>query len=133
MTRESKPARAALPWAAVVGVVAAAVLLAVAEVLALVFTPGGGPIVAVGAFVIDIVPRPLKEFAISTFGEADKPVLLVGLGVAVLVAAAVTGALQYVRRPLGAAGIRELSDTCREKMEAKLAELDGKLGHRPAA
>lgn len=103
MTRESKPARAALPWAAVVGVVAAAVLLAVAEVLALVFTPGGGPIVAVGAFVIDIVPRPLKEFAISTFGEADKPVLLVGLGVAVLVAAAVTGALQYVRRPLGAA------------------------------
>ena len=28
---------------------------------------------------------------------------------------------------------RELSDTCREKMEAKLVELDGKLGHRPAA
>ncbi|WP_434810753.1 molybdopterin-dependent oxidoreductase [Microbacterium sp. bgisy189] len=103
MERGSKPARAAMLWAAVVGVVAAAVLLAVAEVLALVFTPGGGPIVAVGAFVIDIVPRPLKEFAIATFGEADKPVLLIGLGVAVLVAAAVTGVLQYVRRPLGAA------------------------------
>jgi ParB family chromosome partitioning protein len=29
--------------------------------------------------------------------------------------------------------IRDLSDTCRARMEAKLAELDGKLGHRPAA
>ncbi len=83
------------------GVVAAAVFLAVAEVLVPLTSPGGGPIVAVGGFVIDVVPRPLKEFAISTFGENDKPALLIGLGLAVLVAAALAGILQYVRRPLG--------------------------------
>ena len=33
----------------------------------------------------------------------------------------------------GASGIRDLSDTCRARMEAKLAELDSKLGHSHAA
>ena len=33
----------------------------------------------------------------------------------------------------GAAGIRELSEVCRARMEAKLAELDGKLGRHHAA
>ncbi|HHQ4521565.1 TPA: 1-acylglycerol-3-phosphate O-acyltransferase [Aeromonas veronii] len=32
----------------------------------------------------------------------------------------------------GAAGIRELSEVCRARMEAKLAELDSKLGHSHA-
>lgn len=88
-------------WSAVSGVIAAAAFLAVAELLSLVFTRGGGPIVAVGGFVIDVVPRPLKEFAITAFGENDKIVLLLGLGFAVVVAAAVAGILQYRVRPLG--------------------------------
>ncbi len=33
----------------------------------------------------------------------------------------------------GASGIRNLSDTCRARMEAKLTELDSKLGHGHAA
>jgi DMSO/TMAO reductase YedYZ molybdopterin-dependent catalytic subunit len=89
-------------WSALAGVVAAGAFLAVAEALALIVTPAGGPIVAVGGFVIDIVPRPLKEFAISTFGEFDKPALLIGLGIAIVMAAAIAGVLQYLRRPLGA-------------------------------
>jgi hypothetical protein len=40
---------------------------------------GGSPILAVGGFVIDIVPQPFKEFAIATFGAYDKIALLVGL------------------------------------------------------
>lgn len=88
-------------WSAVSGVIATAAFLAVAEVLVPLTSPGGGPLVAVGGFVIDVVPRPLKELAISTFGEYDKIALLVGLGIAVLAAAALAGILQYLRRPLG--------------------------------
>lgn len=88
-------------WAAVSGVVAAGAFLAVAEGAALVVDRSASPILAVGSFVIDVVPRPLKEFAISTFGAFDKPALLIGLAVAVLVAAAVAGLLQWWRPPLG--------------------------------
>ena len=94
-----------IAWAAVAGVVAGAVFLAVAELAALVFARTASPILAVGAFVIDIVPRPLKEFAITTFGEYDKIALLVGLGLAVLIASAIAGILQYVRPHLGAIAI----------------------------
>ena len=78
-------------WAAVAGIVSAAVFLAVAELVALARRAEGSPILAVGSFVIDIVPQPFKEFAIATFGEYDKIALLVGLGLAVLVASAITG------------------------------------------
>ncbi|WP_413355251.1 molybdopterin-dependent oxidoreductase [Microbacterium sp. 1P06AB] len=88
-------------WAAVSGVVGGAVFLAVAELAALIFASTASPILAVGAFVIDIVPRPLKEFAISTFGEYDKIALLAGLGLAVVIASAIAGILEYIRPPLG--------------------------------
>jgi DMSO/TMAO reductase YedYZ molybdopterin-dependent catalytic subunit len=88
-------------WAAVAGIVSAGVFLAVAELFALLVARDGSPILAVGSFVIDIVPQPFKEFAIATFGEYDKVALLVGLALAVLVAAAITGVLQFVRPPLG--------------------------------
>ena len=89
-------------WSALAGVISAAVFLAVAELLALLFARGGSPLLAVGSFVIDIVPQPFKEFAIATFGEYDKIALLVGLGLAVLIASAIAGVLELVRPPLGA-------------------------------
>lgn len=88
-------------WAAVAGVVSAAAFLAVAEVVALIVARDGSPIIAVGSFVIDIVPQPFKEFAIATFGEYDKIALLAGLGLAVVIAAAIAGVLQYLKPPLG--------------------------------
>ncbi|WP_404430462.1 molybdopterin-dependent oxidoreductase [Microbacterium lacus] len=88
-------------WAAVAGVVSAAVFLAVAEIVALVAARDGSPILAVGSFVIDIVPQPFKEFAIATFGEYDKIALLAGLGLAVVIAAAIAGVLQFLKPPLG--------------------------------
>ncbi|TQJ30894.1 molybdopterin-dependent oxidoreductase [Microbacterium sp. SLBN-146] len=86
---------------ALAGLVSGLVFLAVAELVALVVAREASPILAVGSFVIDIVPQPLKEFAIETFGEADKIALLVGLGIAVAVASAVAGILELVRPPLG--------------------------------
>lgn len=88
-------------WAALAGVIGGGVFLATAEVFALLFARGASPILAVGGFVIDIVPQPFKEFAIATFGEYDKIALLAGLGLAVLIASAIAGILQLVRPPLG--------------------------------
>jgi DMSO/TMAO reductase YedYZ molybdopterin-dependent catalytic subunit len=90
-------------WAAVAGIVSAAVFLAAAELAALAAARDSSPLLAVGSFVVDVVPQPLKEFAIATFGEYDKIALLAGLAVAVLCASAVAGVLQFVRPPLGVA------------------------------
>ncbi|WDG17884.1 molybdopterin-dependent oxidoreductase [Microbacterium sp. Clip185] len=84
-------------WASLAGVVAAAAFLAVSEAVAALVSRGTSPLIAVGSFVIDIVPRPLKEFAISTFGTADKAVLLASLAVAVVIAAAVIGIVETLR------------------------------------
>ena len=91
--------------AAVAGVVSAAVFLAAAELVALLVARESSPILAVGSFVIDIVPQPFKEFAIATFGEYDKIALLIGLALAVLVASAAAGVAQYLRPPLGVAAL----------------------------
>lgn len=88
-------------WSALAGIVSAAAFLAVAELIALLVARESSPILAVGAFVIDIVPQPLKEFAIATFGSADKIVLLGSLGLAVVIAAAIAGILQFFARPFG--------------------------------
>lgn len=88
-------------WAALSGVISGAVFLAAAELFALIFARSASPILAVGGFVIDIVPQPFKEFAIATFGEYDKIALLVGLGLAVVIASAIAGILQLLRPPLG--------------------------------
>lgn len=89
--------------AAGAGVVAALAFLAAAELLALLVAREASPIIAVGGFVIDIVPQPLKEFAIATFGENDKIVLIGSLALAVVVAAAIAGVLELWRRFAGAA------------------------------
>lgn len=88
-------------WSALAGVISGAVFLATAELFALIFARSASPILAVGGFVIDIVPQPFKEFAIATFGEYDKIALLTGLGLAVFIASAISGFLQFVRPPLG--------------------------------
>lgn len=90
-----------LVWAALAGVTGGGVFLATAELFALLFARAASPILAVGGFVIDIVPQPFKEFAIATFGEYDKIALLAGLGLAVFIASAIAGILQLVRPPLG--------------------------------
>ncbi|MCU1542552.1 MAG: oxidoreductase [Microbacteriaceae bacterium] len=92
-------------WAALVGLVSAAVTLAVAEVAALILAPASGPLLAVGALVIDLVPSWLKDLVIDLFGTADKIVLLVSLGVVVALLAAAIGVLQLRRPPLGIVGL----------------------------
>ena len=87
--------------AAIVGAVAAIATLAVAEVVALFVAPASSPLIAVGSFVIDIVPPWVKDAAIALFGTGDKAALLVGLGLLVLVLAAGIGVLELRRPPFG--------------------------------
>ncbi|KAA9165015.1 molybdopterin-dependent oxidoreductase [Amycolatopsis acidicola] len=57
------------------------------------------PYLAVGNAAIDLVPAWLKEFATSTFGTADKTVLLLGMAVVMLALAVVAGLISR-ERPL---------------------------------
>ncbi|KJQ54231.1 molybdopterin-dependent oxidoreductase [Microbacterium sp. SA39] len=98
---ERRSGKRFIAWAALAGIIGGAVFLATAELFALLFARSASPILAVGGFVIDIVPQPFKEFAIATFGEYDKIALLAGLGLAVVIASAIAGILQLVRPPLG--------------------------------
>ena len=100
----SKRSTTALGAAA--GIVAALVALGVAELIAGVRQQWRSPVIDVGDRVIDNVPPFVKDFAIETFGSNDKPALLIGIGVTLLIYAAVIGALAFRKRVLiGLVGI----------------------------
>ncbi len=86
--------------------VAAGVGIGVGEVVAGTSDKLRGPIVAVGDRVVDNVPGPIKDWAISTFGTNDKAVLLSGVTLLLVLFAAVIG-IVAVRRSvrLGLVGV----------------------------
>jgi len=90
---------------ALVGLLAAGVALGTAELAAAASGPGASPLIAVGGAAIDATPEWLKSFAIRTFGEADKLVLLVGMGVTIAAASLALGAASANRWALGVAGL----------------------------
>lgn len=83
---------------ALIGLVSAGVALGTAHLAAGLIDPQTSPILTVGQSAVDATPEWLKAFAIRTFGEHDKSVLLAGIG-AVLVTAAVALGIASVRRP----------------------------------
>ncbi|MBN9630470.1 MAG: molybdopterin-dependent oxidoreductase [Actinobacteria bacterium] len=90
-------------WAALAGAVSGALFVAVADLVALVVARDASPLIAVGSFVVDIVPRWAKELAIELFGSNDKLFLISTVGVAALLAAAVAGMLELWKRWVGVA------------------------------
>jgi len=98
----STPDRRAAALAAVAGVVCAGVGFAVGELVAALVGPGSSPLFAAGAGVVDVVPAPLKEWAVATFGTGDKVVLLATMGVVLAAGAALAGWLELRRPPAGA-------------------------------
>ncbi|WP_237101201.1 molybdopterin-dependent oxidoreductase [Nonomuraea sp. MG754425] len=81
------------PWAgALAGLVSGGVALGVAQLVAGVGgAPAAFPVVAVGDAAVDLAPAPVKDFAINTFGENDKTVLVAGVLVVLAAVAAVIG------------------------------------------
>ena len=88
-------------WAALTGVVAAATVLAVAEVVALFVGAESSPLFAVGSLVIDLAPPGVKDLTIALFGTGDKAALLTVLGIVIAAFAAAAGYLEYRRKPVG--------------------------------
>ncbi len=86
------------------GLLAALVALAVGELVAGLLGQESGLVVAVGGGVIDLVPPSVEDFAISVFGTADKPALVVGIVVLALLFGAFLGWVSVRRFWLGAAG-----------------------------
>jgi DMSO/TMAO reductase YedYZ molybdopterin-dependent catalytic subunit len=88
-----------------VGLLAAAAALGVAELVAGVTGTAGEPVIAVGEAAIDLIPIPVKDFAIQHFGSHDKTVLLTGIYVVLALFAVVTGILAGRRAGYGLAGL----------------------------
>jgi len=87
------------------GIAAAAVSVGVAQLVGAAFGRQADVRTAVGSSVIDLTPGPVKEWAIQTFGTADKLVLSVLVLVVIAVIAAVAGLAESARRPVGSAVI----------------------------
>jgi DMSO/TMAO reductase YedYZ molybdopterin-dependent catalytic subunit len=90
---------------AVAGVLTAAVALGVAQLAAGLTVAQSSPAFAVGQAAIDLTPLPIKDFAISAFGEDDKNALLAGILIILAAFAAVIGILAVRRLAHGVLGL----------------------------
>ena len=100
---QARPARTLA--GAVSGVLAAAVAMGAAQFASGLGVPQSSPVLAVGQAAIDLMPPPVKDFAISTFGAHDKTVLLGGILVILALYAAVVGMLAVRRLAFGMWGL----------------------------
>lgn len=95
--------------AALTGLLAVAAALGAGHLVAgLGLTPTASPFFAVGDAAIDRTPAPVKDFAIETFGTADKAALLVGMAVTLALAGAVLGLISGRRTRAGLVAIGAL-------------------------
>ena len=87
------------PTQALAGVLSALAALGVGHAVAAAMSrPAASPLIAVGSVAVDAAPTPVKEIAVRLLGNWDKPVLISGIGIVLLVAAAGIGLLAW-RRP----------------------------------
>ena len=77
--------------AAIAGLLSAGIALGVGELLSGISKQIPSLVARVGDIVIDNVPGSIERWAISTFGENDKPALVIGITVIALIIGAATG------------------------------------------
>ncbi len=87
------------------GIIAAAVILGVGDLVSVPFGSNSSPFYAVGSAVVDNTPEVVREWAIGTFGTSDKTALFIGMALVIALIAAGAGLL---KRPLGAIGFAVL-------------------------
>lgn len=108
MTGMGTPRKSTL---ALAGVLSASAALGTGHLVAAVMArPAASPLIAVGSVAVDAAPTPVKETAVRLLGNWDKPVLISGIAVVLLVAAAGIGLLtRHHPRPasvaIGALGL----------------------------
>ncbi len=103
--QRSRAALSATTVGELIGLLAAAAALGVAELMAGFTGVAGEPVIAVGSAAIDLTPIPVKDFAIQHFGSHDKTVLLTGIYVVLALFAMMTGVLARRRIGYGLAGL----------------------------
>ncbi|MCT4351623.1 molybdopterin-dependent oxidoreductase [Streptomyces sp. Je 1-79] len=99
------PTRTDRLLAALGGVLSGYVALAVADLLAGRIRREAGPVTAVGDVLVDRTPSAVEQWAIRTFGESDKAVLMLGILLVLGLIAAALGVLALRHRAAAAAGI----------------------------
>ena len=90
--------------AALIGVVSVAAAVGAGHLVAALVAPAASPPLAVGAAAVRLAPQALVEFATSTFGTADKAVLLGGVAIVLAIVAALAG-LASRRSPTAAVAV----------------------------
>lgn len=85
---------------ALAGLLAAVAGVSTGHFVAGLLAPASSPVLAIGSVVIDLTPTPVKEWAIATFGTADKAILQASVLLATLALAALAGLLAQRRMPL---------------------------------
>jgi DMSO/TMAO reductase YedYZ molybdopterin-dependent catalytic subunit len=90
---------------AVCGLLAAAAAMGIGQLLAGFTIPAASPVVAVGEAAIDHTPLAVKNWATTTFGTADKTVLLGGVLIVVFLYSMVVGVVAMRRLALGITGL----------------------------
>ena len=96
----SRPSGSAAGWGWLCGVIGGVAGMAVADLTAYAIAPAGAPLPAVGSLIINLLPAGLVNWGKETLGTADKPVLLVIIGLGVLALCGLAGRLEQ-RRPFG--------------------------------
>jgi DMSO/TMAO reductase YedYZ molybdopterin-dependent catalytic subunit len=104
-TADDQPRHPSVLAGAVVGLLAAAVAIGIAQLAAGLTVPQSSPVLAVGQATIDLTPEPIKNFAISTFGVNDKNALVGGILILLAVFAAAIGILAVRRLAYGLWGL----------------------------
>lgn len=93
---------------AVAGLLSGVTALAASEATARAVTHTPSPFLAVADRAVDLAPRPVKDFAVSTFGTADKPLLIAGVLLTVLALVTVIGAVGVIRPRLATVALATL-------------------------
>ncbi|MCR2763071.1 molybdopterin-dependent oxidoreductase [Microbacterium sp. zg.B48] len=91
--------------AAGAGVAAAVLGGGVGELTATLMWPDASPIAAIGSALIDLAPPWAKDAAIALFGTDDKLALIIGIGIVLVVLAAITGLVELRWPPFGIAAM----------------------------
>ncbi len=107
----SEPRRPRGLWYAAGTILATAAGAGVGHLVAGLVSPEASPVLAVGSTVVDATPTPVKEWAVSTFGTADKPILIGSVTIVTLLVAGVIGLVARSRRTLGLSLIGALALT----------------------
>jgi DMSO/TMAO reductase YedYZ molybdopterin-dependent catalytic subunit len=110
-TPTTDPRRPRAIWYAAGTVLSAAAGAGAGHLVAGFVSPEASPVLAVGSTVIDATPTPVKEWAVSTFGTADKPILIGSVALVTLLLAGGIGLIARRHRTVGLALLGALAMT----------------------